>query len=45
MNTWTKQMGHPVITINRINSTHIQITQKQFLLDPTSPPTVVSPYQ
>jgi aminopeptidase N len=45
MNTWTKQMGHPVITINRINSTSIQIRQKQFLLDPTYPPSVVSPYQ
>ena len=38
-------MGHPVITINTLpNDTGISITQKQFLLDPTSPPTEVSPY-
>ena len=45
MNTWTKQMGHPVVTIKRKDGVHIEIQQKQFLLDPNSPPTIVSPYQ
>jgi aminopeptidase N len=45
MNTWTKQMGHPVITIERINANNIRISQKHFLLDPSSPPTEISIYK
>ena len=45
MNTWTKQMGHPLITIERLNENSIRISQKHFLLDPSSPPTEVSPYK
>ncbi len=45
MNSWTKQMGHPVVTVEKIDNNNIRITQKQFLLDPSSPPTEVSPYK
>ena len=38
MNTWTRQMGHPVVTIQKVNSTTINITQKHFLLDSNSQP-------
>ena len=34
MDTWTKQIGHPVITTKRINATHIQVKQDRFNLDP-----------
>lgn len=44
MNTWTKQMGHPVINIKLVQD-RVQITQKQFLLDPASPPTAESPFK
>lgn len=37
MNTWTKQMGHPVVKINFLNSTHISISQNHFLLDKSIP--------
>ena len=45
MNTWTLQMGHPLITIERINENSIRISQKQFLTDPSSPPAQVSSYK
>ena len=45
MNTWTLQMGHPVIKIERVTANTIKITQKQFLYDPNSPPNIVSPYK
>jgi aminopeptidase N len=45
MNTWTRQMGHPLITIEKIDNNNIRIRQKQFLLDPSSPPTELSPYK
>ncbi len=44
MNTWMKQMGHPVVTIKRINNQAISLSQNQFLLDPSSPPTVASEF-
>ena len=37
MNTWTKQMGHPVVKINFLNNTHIEIFQNHFLLDKALP--------
>ena len=45
MRTWTKQMGHPVVTIRRVDSQTIVLTQNHFLLDPSSPPTVQSSYK
>lgn len=46
MNTWTKQMGHPVITINTtVNSNQIKVSQKHFLLDPDSIPSETSVYK
>jgi hypothetical protein len=44
MNTWTRQMGHPVITIQKVNANTINITQKHFLLDPSSKP-ITSSYK
>ena len=45
MNTWTKQMGHPVVTIERVNENSIKIKQSQFLLDPSTPPIEMSPFK
>jgi hypothetical protein len=36
MNSWTKQSGYPLITVERIDSYNIKVSQKQFLLDPQS---------
>jgi len=44
MFTWTKQMGHPVITIKQLNSSAFSISQKHFLFDPTGKPEA-SPYK
>ena len=44
MYTWTKQMGHPVITIKQLNSTAFSISQKHFLFDPTGKPEA-SPFE
>jgi len=34
MDTWTKQLGYPVVTTKRINATHLEVEQKRFSLDP-----------
>ncbi|CAF0852077.1 unnamed protein product [Brachionus calyciflorus] len=33
MVTWTKQKGHPVVQIKKINSSHLSISQNRFILD------------
>lgn len=33
MDTWTKQLGYPVVTTRRINATHLEVEQKRFSLD------------
>jgi hypothetical protein len=35
MKTWTLQKGHPVLNVNKINKTHIQVEQNRFVLDST----------
>jgi hypothetical protein len=45
MNTWMKQMGHPLITIENVDNKAISLTQKQFLIDPNSKPSVSSVYE
>jgi aminopeptidase N len=45
MNTWMKQMGHPLITVENIDNKTISLTQKQFLIDPNSKPSVSSVYE
>ena len=45
MNTWTLQMGHPLITLERINNKVIKITQTHFLADSTAKPIQPSPYK
>lgn len=45
MDTWTLQMGFPLVTINRGKSSgKATATQKHFLLDPNANVTVSSPY-
>lgn len=34
MDTWTVQKGYPVVTVTRLNSNQISLTQKWFLLNP-----------
>lgn len=34
MNTWTKQMGFPVINVKKLNFTNYFLTQKRFLENP-----------
>ncbi|XP_064627887.1 glutamyl aminopeptidase-like [Lineus longissimus] len=36
MDTWTRQMGFPVVTISFPSSTKVRATQKRFLLDPSA---------
>lgn len=38
MNTWTKQMGHPLVTVEILNTTHFAISQEHFLFDSTAKP-------
>jgi len=33
MDPWLLQMGYPLLTINRINKTHIEVEQQRFSLD------------
>ncbi|KAK4883200.1 hypothetical protein RN001_006519 [Aquatica leii] len=43
MNTWTVQMGYPIVTINEDTNNYV-LTQKRFLKDYTKPGQVQSPY-
>jgi len=36
MRRWTKQRGHPLVTVKILNSTHISLTQKRFVLNSTT---------
>jgi hypothetical protein len=38
MNAWTKQMGHPLVSVKILNQTHILLNQQHFLFDQTSVP-------
>ncbi|XP_072221917.1 glutamyl aminopeptidase [Leuresthes tenuis] len=38
MDTWTKQMGYPVVDLS-VSATDAKLTQKRFLLDPNADPT------
>jgi len=44
METWTHQMGHPIIMMKRIDNTTFEVTQKHFLLDPDANVTQPSKY-
>ncbi len=37
MSSWTKQKGHPIVNIKKINKTHVSISQNRFVLDSTMP--------
>lgn len=46
MDTWTLQMGFPVVTIKRVGKTNkATATQKHFLLDPNAEVKEPSPYK
>lgn len=46
MDTWTLQMGFPVVTIKRVGKSDKAIaTQKHFLLDRNANVTVKSPFK
>ena len=45
MNTWMKQMGHPVVTLKWIDERTISLSQNHFLLDPNSKPFITSEYK
>lgn len=34
MDTWTLQMGFPLVTVTRLNKTHVKVNQERFSLDP-----------
>ncbi|KAM4724354.1 glutamyl aminopeptidase [Anableps anableps] len=45
MDTWTKQMGYPVVDLT-VSETNTKLTQKRFLLDPLADPSLpASPFQ
>ena len=33
MKQWTKQTGHPLVTVNILNNTHLSFKQQRFMLD------------
>jgi aminopeptidase N len=33
MRQWTRQKGHPLVSVNILNNTHISLKQQLFLLD------------
>lgn len=45
MDTWTLQMGFPVVTIKRAGSDKATATQKHFLLDPNAVVKEPSPFK
>ncbi|XP_046395915.1 glutamyl aminopeptidase-like isoform X2 [Ischnura elegans] len=44
MDTWTRQMGYPLVTITREGRRKFRATQKRFLLSPNSPNTPSYPF-
>ncbi|XP_071451977.1 endoplasmic reticulum aminopeptidase 1-like [Hetaerina americana] len=44
MDTWTRQMGYPLVTITREGPRKFRATQKRFLLSPNSPNTPSYPF-
>ncbi|XP_071508532.1 aminopeptidase N-like [Diadema antillarum] len=38
MDTWTLQMGYPVVTLHRLDRNTVNATQEHFLVDPTAVP-------
>ncbi len=38
MDTWTRQMGLPVLTVEQIKPTVYRVTQERYLLDPELAP-------
>ncbi len=44
MSSWTKQKGHPVIHIKKINNTHLSVKQNRFVLDSNYPKDSLNEY-
>ena len=44
MDTWTKQMGYPVVHVEKVDDLFLIISQSQFFMDPLATPTVPSQF-
>ena len=44
MDTWTLQLGYPVISVRRMNQSFVEITQRRFSLDPPNTILPKSPF-
>jgi len=44
MDTWTKQMGYPVLTVKRIDQATVEVRQQRFLSDPSAVSSDDSPF-
>ncbi|KAF2350322.1 Peptidase M1 membrane alanine aminopeptidase N-terminal, partial [Trinorchestia longiramus] len=45
MDTWTRQMGYPVLNVRKISPTLLEVTQGRFLQDPSAVSGSDSPYK
>ena len=45
MDTWTRQMGLPVVTITRVDQEKARADQKLFLITPGAKPNQSSPFE
>ena len=45
MDTWTRQMGLPVVTITRMDQVKARADQKLFLITPGAKPNQSSPFE
>ena len=37
MDTWTLNMGYPLVSFDRLDISTVNVSQKHFLIDPDSP--------
>jgi len=44
MDTWTKQMGYPVLNVKRVDQDTVELRQKRFLSDPSATSAEDSPF-
>ena len=44
MDTWTRQMGYPVLNVDQISGTRYRVTQQRYLIDQEAVDKVDSPY-
>ena len=44
MDTWTRQMGYPLLTVEKVSATRYRVTQERYLTDRTASAGADSPY-